>query len=199
MERSLFSSEINKIRRLSMFDIRKLQEQIIFDAVKNHSDPETAKEIVYGIHQSAVREDDAHWVKSTMVRLENTFDQKQVKQIRMNCQCGYGMDEKLALVKELMYGASNLEEFANSDKANAAGLYCEDGALYLQFTFCPCPMVADVDKFETSTWCQCTTGYSQVLFEKAFGCKVDVELLKSIKMGDDRCLMKILPYDPLWK
>ncbi|HCP14685.1 MAG TPA: hypothetical protein DIT32_02730 [Peptococcaceae bacterium] len=182
-----------------MFDIRKLQEQIIFDAVKNHSDSDTAKEIVYGIHPSAVCEDNAHWVKSTMARLENKFDQEQVKQIRMNCQCGYKMDEKLALVKGLMSTASNLEEFANSDQARAAGLYCEDGTLYLQFTDCPCPMVADVDKFETNTWCQCTTGYSQVLFEKAFGCKVDVELLKSIKMGDDRCLMKILPYGPIWE
>ena len=199
MERSLLSSEINKIRRFSMFDIRKLQEQILFDAVKNHSDSDTAKEIVYGIDQSAVREDNAHWVKSTMGRMENTFNQEQAKQIRMNCQCGYGMDEKMALVKELMSGASNLDEFANSDKARAAGLFCEDGTLYLQFTFCPCPMVADVDKFETNTWCQCTTGYSQVLFEKAFGCKVDVELLKSIKMGDERCLMKILPYGPIWE
>jgi len=182
-----------------MFDIRKLQEQIIFDAVKNHSDSDTAKEIVYGIDPSAVREENAHWVKSTMGRMENKFDHEQVKQIRMNCQCGYGMDEKLALVKELMSGASNLEEFANSEQARAAGLFCEDGTLYLQFTFCPCPMVADVDKFETNTWCQCTTGYSQVLFEKAFGCKVDVELLKSIKMGDERCLMKILPSGPIWE
>jgi len=34
-----------------------------------------------------------------------------------------------------------------------------------------------------------------VIFEKAFGCEVDVELLKSIKMGDDICLMKIIPVE----
>jgi hypothetical protein len=33
----------------------------------------------------------------------------------------------------------------------------------------------------------------KVIFEKAFGCNVDVELLKSIKMGDEICLMKIIP------
>lgn len=38
-------------------------------------------------------------------------------------------------------------------------------------------MLADVDKLETNTWCQCTTGYSKVLFEKAFACKADVALL----------------------
>lgn len=111
----------------------------------------------------------------------------------MNCQCGHTMNEKLALVKELMVNASNLEEFANQDKAKAAGLSYKDGELLLMFPFCPCPMLAEVDILPTNTWCQCTTGYSKVLFEKAFGCGVDVDLLKSIKMGDDICLMKIIP------
>ncbi|GAA6407641.1 hypothetical protein K040078D81_17580 [Blautia hominis] len=71
--------------------------------------------------------------------------------------------------------------------------------LYLRFDFCPCPMLAKVDRLETNTWCQCTTGYSKVLFEKAFACTVDVELLKSIKMGHDICLMKIILHNPLWQ
>lgn len=88
-----------------------------------------------------------------------------------------------------------MEEFANSEKAKAGGLFFKEGILYLQFLFCPCPMLAEVDKLETKTWCQCTTGYSKVLFEKAFGCEVDVHLLKSIKAGDDICLMKIIPHN----
>jgi predicted hydrocarbon binding protein len=147
----------------------------------------------------ASSEDNATWVKSTMGRLESCFDKSAVKQIRMNCQCGYGMDEKLELLKELVESSSNLDEFANQEKAKAAGLSYENGELYLQFPFCPCPMLADVDKLETDTWCQCTTGYSKALFEKAFGCEVDVELLKSIKMGDHICLQKIIPRDTIWK
>lgn len=56
-----------------------------------------------------------------------------------------------------------------------------------------------MDKLDTDTWCQCTTGYSKVLFEKAFGCEVVVELLKSVKMGDDICLMKIIPLGSIWE
>ncbi|HNX28386.1 MAG TPA: DUF6144 family protein [Syntrophomonadaceae bacterium] len=182
-----------------MFDIRKIQEQVIFSAIKAASDDETATKIVYGEHQLSSSEDNAIWVKSTMNRLGNHFDKSAVKQIRMNCQCGYGMDEKLALVKELVESSSDLEEFANQDKAKAAGLSCTNGELYLQFPFCPCPMLAEVDKLDTDTWCQCTIGYSKVLFEKAFGCEVDVELLKSIKMGDDICHQKIIPGDSIWK
>ena len=185
--------------RFNMFDIRKIQEQVIFDAVKEASDIETAARIVYGEHELPAKEDDADWVRSAMARLETQFDPAAVKQIRMNCQCGYGMDDKLALLKELLASSSDLEGFADQDKAKAAGLSCRDGELYLQFWFCPCPMLADVDRLDSYTWCQCTTGYSKALFEKAFGCEVDVELLKSIKAGDEICLMKIIPLDPVWK
>jgi hypothetical protein len=171
-----------------LFDIRKIQEKVIYNAVNAESNHETAQEIVTGNH-----EDNPTWVQNTMKRLEKAFDTSTIKRIRMNCQCSYGMDEKLALVKELMASSSNLEEFVGSDKAKAAGLSCINGELHLQFHFCPCPMLAEVDKLETNTWCQCTTGYSKVLFEKAFECEVGVELLKSIKMGDDICLMKIIP------
>lgn len=171
-----------------MFDIRKIQEQVIYNAVKAESNEQTAQKIVNG-----KQEDNSNWVKNSMKRLEENFDVSTVKKIRMNCQCGYAMDEKLALVKELMANASNLEEFANQDKAKAAGLSFQDGELYLMFPFCPCPMLAEVHRLPTSTWCQCTTGYSKVLFEKAFGCEVDVNLLKSVKMGNDICLMKIIP------
>ena len=181
-----------------MFDIRKLQEQAIWEAVKRKSSEETAKEIVYGTDGKAADQDPAVWVNGTMHRREAKFSTSDVKQIRMSCQCGYGMEEKLALVKELAASSSSMEEFAGSEKAKAAGLSYRDGSLYLQFGFCPCPMLAQVEKLDTLTWCQCTTGYSKVLFEKAFGCDVDVELLKSIKCGDDICLMRIVPHGVIW-
>ena len=173
-----------------MFDIRKIQEQVIYNAVKAESDDTIALKIVNGD-----KENNPTWAKNTMKRLEAHFDKSTIKKIRMNCQCGYGMDEKLALLKELMSLSSNLEEFASHDKAKAAGISFRDGTLYLQFPYCPCPMLAGVDHLETDTWCQCTTGYSKVIFEKAFGCEVEVELLNSVKMGDEICLMKIIPLE----
>lgn len=182
-----------------MFDIRKIQEQVIFENVEKESNKETAEIIVYGKDGGANKESDAVWVNATMKRLEESFSPKQVKGIRMGCQCGFGMEEKVNLVKSLLSEASSMEELGNLPKAKEAGLLYKDGELYLQFFFCPCPMLKDVDKLESKTWCQCTTGYSKVLFEKAFGCNVDVELCKSIKSGDDICLMKIIPLKNLWE
>lgn len=177
-----------------MFNVRKVQESVIFNAVKEASCEATAEDVVYG--NELTKEDNPTWVRNTMQRLEDKFDQSTVIKIRRNCQCGYGMDEKLSFVKEILETSTDIEGFANDPRAKAAGLSYKNGELYLQFDYCPCPMLAEVDKLETDTWCQCTTGYSKVLFEKALGYKVDVELIKSIKMEDDICLMKIIPQDP---
>lgn len=181
-----------------MYDIKKIQEQTIYNAVKSASTHEKARKIVYGRQHPTDPCSDATWVKSVMNRLENQFDKHTVRQIRMHCQCGYKMDEKLALLHELISSSIDLEGFANQKKAKAAGLFCANGNLFLRFSYCTCPMLADVDKLDTNTWCLCTTGYSKVLFEKAFGCRVDVQLLQSVKMGDDICLQKIIPYDSIW-
>ena len=181
-----------------MFDMRKTQEQVLADRVASVSDEKTAERIVFGENRVAEQQTDEAWVNSAMKRLEDTFSSEQVKEIRMNCQCGYGMEEKVDLVKALVSQSSNMEELASLKEAKAAGLLYIDGTLHLQFMFCACPMLNKVDKLNTKTWCQCTTGYSKVLFEKAFGCSVEVELLKSIKAGDDTCLMKIIPEKDIW-
>ena len=182
-----------------MFDIRKMQEKVLYEAVKAESEAGVAGEVVYGCGQIASAENNPDWVKSAMRRLESKFSAEDIKKIRMNCQCGYGMDEKLALLKEMKIGATSIEELVHSEKAKAAGLFCKEGELFLQFGFCPCPMLTDVDTLESASWCQCTTGYSKVLFEKAFACDVEVELLKSIKLGDPVCLMKITLHNPNWQ
>lgn len=56
-----------------MFDIRKIQEQVIYGAVKSASDDETAHAIVYGKDDSAKKEDGPTWVKATMKELSFCF------------------------------------------------------------------------------------------------------------------------------
>jgi len=181
-----------------MFDIRKIQEEVPYGAVKNESNDETAWLVVFGDGLKPCTEDNPTWVNNSMRRLEESFDTATVKKIRQNCQCGYAMEEKLRLVQEVKETTSSLEEFGRHPKALASGLSYSDGAIMLMFPFCPCPMVAEVDKLDSYTWCQCTTGYSKVLFEKAFGCEVEVDLLKSIKAGDEICLMRIVPLAQVW-
>ena len=74
-----------------------------------------------------------------------------------------------------------------------ADWYLQDGWLYTKFFFCECPMLEAVDRLPTPTWCQCTVGYTRAMFESIFGCAVESELMQSIKMGDDICLIRVKP------
>ncbi len=179
-----------------MFDMRKIQEKTIYENIKAATGEQAAYEIVYG--NGAQSMDDASWVKEAMKRMEAALDKDTCVKVRMGCQCGYGMEEKKKLVEELTAEADGMDSFAASKKAREAGLFTENGELYLSFPFCPCPMLADVDRLETKTWCYCTMGYSKKLFEEGWGCKVAVELIKAIKAGDDMCLMKITPLSKVW-
>ena len=172
-----------------MFDIRKIQEKIIFNVVEEFSNKKLAEKIVYSDNE--IEETDNEWVQSTMSKLERYFDDTLIEKIRMKCQCGYGIDEKIELLNTIIKSSSNIREFAVNNLAKKAGLYLENDELFLKFDSCPCPMLKDVEKLETNTWCKCTQGYTKTLFEKAFKCKVDVELIKSIKMSDCVCLQKI--------
>ncbi|MDC7126074.1 MAG: DUF6144 family protein [Spirochaetales bacterium] len=172
-----------------MFEIRDLQEKVLFSIIEEYSNTELAKKIVYDENDTHMN--DCEWVKSTMQKLEDNFNESQIEMIRMKCQCGYGMDEKLKLLNFLIMSSSSLEDFAAKKEADAAGLYLENGELYLKFDNCPCPMLQKVDQLKTDTWCKCTIGYTKTLFEKAFKCDVDVILLKSIKTGDTECLQKV--------
>lgn len=107
-----------------LIKVRKIQENVIQKSVKS------ASEVVYGSEEPVNRETNPEWVNVTMCRLENKFENETVKKIRMNCQCGYTMDEKLALVKELMSTAGNMEAFINSEKAKTPVFSTELGNFY---------------------------------------------------------------------
>ena len=119
-----------------MFDIRKIQEDVIYKAVKAESDEETARKVVYGGQQTKA-ENNPEWVKAAMHRLESSFDSGTVKQIRRNCQCGYGMEEKLALVKELKAEASNIEELRLPGKQGRPGCSVRMASCFYSLFFVP--------------------------------------------------------------
>lgn len=56
-----------------MFDIRKIQENVIYEAVKGQSNEDIAREVVYGKEGSGKLESNAIWVNSTMKRLESNL------------------------------------------------------------------------------------------------------------------------------
>lgn len=167
----------------------------LYTAIAKHGAPQLATEIAFGADlplEPSVAEKSA-WVRHVIAMLEKHFDESAIKAIRMDCRCDHGMAERMQWVGRLYRECGDIETFAAREQAREAGLSVRDGVLHLQFPFCPCPMLEGVERLASKTWCQCTCGYSRDLFEHVLGCKVEVELLKSVKLGDDVCLMSIVP------
>ena len=175
--------------------MRHPEARRLHDSISKHGAPQLADAIAYGVELPlvpTVAQKNA-WVHFVVAELEKHFDGAAIKAIRMDCQCNLGMTERKEWLHRLWREYGSIDAMAADQQAREAGLYVENGSLYLKFTFCPCPMLEGVERLENKTWCQCTCGYSRDLFEYVFGCKVEVELLKSVKMGDDICLMEIAP------
>lgn len=73
-----------------------------------------------------------------------------------------------------------------------AGWFIKDGELYTAYLDCSCPMLEGLERLKTKTWCHCTVGYGRATFEYVFDGPVRAELVESIKLGSERCVIKIV-------
>lgn len=169
----------------------------LYDNITRCGSSEIAHKIVFGIELSpnATVTEMADWVNHVSSELERGFDEATIKAIRMGCYCDEDgkLDESKRLIKEIFDVSESMDDFVARMNAQNVGWYMEGGFLFAKYFSCSCPMLEGIDRLATKTWCYCTVGFNRHIFEHVFGCRVDVELLESIKMGHEQCLMKIVP------
>lgn len=158
-----------------------------------YSNPGTAAAIAYGVDLApdADAKAIACWVKDVCARLEAAFDEATIKAIRMGCYCTLNMEECREWIAKLFAASADFESFVAKMNELAGGWYLKDGALYTTYYYCSCPMLQNVDVLPHKTWCYCTVGYTKALLGRIFNRVIDVEVVESIKMGGDKCVMKI--------
>jgi predicted hydrocarbon binding protein len=72
-------------------------------------------------------------------------------------------------------------------------LKVEDDGIYVQYDKCYCPFVRDYPEPMSPTWCHCSRGWINELFESTLGAPVGAEMLSSIRQGDEVCRFKVTP------
>ncbi len=169
----------------------------LYESVKKYSKSETAEKIAFGadLSPSPTRTEREKWLKYVSSSLEEEFDTQTIMAIRMACFCHEDgkLEESKKFIRGVYDSSRSLEDFVENMNKHNVGWYLEDGYLFTKYFSCSCPMLEGIDHLETKTWCYCTAGYNKEIFENVFQCEVDVELLESIKIGHEQCLMKIKP------
>ena len=110
----------------------------------------------------------------------------------MECACGpeLGKGKKLKDIFEKETDISLFVEKVN--KLNQGFTMEYDGEqFYLIYPQCYCFCVKRIDQKLPKAWCYCTLGYTRRMFEYIFSKDVQVELLTSVKMGDENCRIRI--------
>ena len=88
------------------------------------------------------------------------------------------------LGKENIYRSNNIVYF--NYVGNPKGLKISDG-------YCLCPMIENGPTTLSPTYCQCSVGYVQYMFQKLITFKpVKVELLESLRAGGKACRFKVM-------
>lgn len=144
------------------------------------------------LSKSANIEKKFEWAQNVCDFLNNSFDDETVKAVRMDCACGpeLGKGKK---IKELYEKESDPQIFVEKvNKLNQGFTLEYDGeAFYLIYPQCYCSCVKRIEQTLPQAWCYCTLGYTKKMFEYIFDTEVKVELLSSIKLGNENCRIRI--------
>lgn len=138
----------------------------------------------------------AEWISSAVQRLEKEVGKATAIKVMQACgaKCCGPTQQKRA--KQFMGESHSVEELLA--KLNEAGI--GGGRLTLKnkntilggYDRCYCGRVKQTkEPFPTDTYCHCSTGWYESLFEAAFGKPVEVTLKQSILQGADRCEFEI--------
>jgi len=125
--------------------------------------------------------------------LDSSYDPNTVRCIRRVCRCNDGktMAKEIA---DCIAKAGNLPDGCSlfTEKNRHAFLeYVNDRELIFGYHACVCSCVKRVPDVLPLTWCECSCGYAESMFRQVFSQNVNVELLDSVKAGNDKCRMRI--------
>lgn len=133
------------------------------------------------------------WAKEACEYLDKNYDKATNIRIREKCICNDGNSTANKMLKYLNE-TSNISEFVNRFnhiESFASLEYINDNKLMFCYPECYCACVKRINEQLPKVWCYCTLGYAKSVFTKVFCKDVKVELVESIKMGNQRCAISI--------
>lgn len=186
------------IRGDKVKSIKNLEPVKLFDNIKKYSDPKLANEIVSKnpLSDNPSDKECAKWVYNICKALDNKLDKKTIANIRQGCFCNEEdkLDKSKKWLKEIYDSSLSITDFVNRVNEYSTQWILDENHLFTKYFDCPCHMLKEVNKLETSTWCECTAGYNREIFSYVFSCnreEIEVKVIDSIKMGGEECVLKI--------
>jgi hypothetical protein len=148
----------------------------------------------------------AMWVKGAMERLDNLVDEQTRSQAMLNCgyRCIAAHKSVTTKMRARRAQYQTLDEFLQAEERNPSrgARLTREGSIVYQFytprsmarpVRCYCPLLRGLPNDETVslTYCQCSRGFVEKVWEKVLGRPVWVELVESCAAGAPECKFAI--------
>ena len=150
-------------------------------------------EIQYPLSKSATIEKKFDWAQNACTFLEEHLEEQEIIKVRKECRCNDGKSIAKKLLKYLNK-AESIEDFVrefNQNETFAALEYISENKLLFCYPECYCACVKRMPENVSRTWCYCTLGNAEGIFQEVFQKDVKVTLKDSIKTGAKQCAIEV--------
>jgi predicted hydrocarbon binding protein len=131
------------------------------------------------------------WIKSLMDGLEAQIGEETRAKILENCGRNCISRNFVKKAQTLKKNAKDVNDFLDKLGQSWKHLQRKGNNVYVIYETCYCPLVRGYPEKLSPAFCNCSRGWIKELFESALERPVDVTLEKSIKQGDDTCMLKV--------
>ena len=140
-----------------------------------------------GIADTADKAETSRLVKGAIVRLERSVG--RVTSLEIMKQCGGECFNRHQLARRVTTEALSVDDIIRIlNRGSVSVERTEAGTIKAEYKICLCHIVKRARTlFPTNTYCHCSVGWWQRLFEAALKKPVTVELVQSIISGADSC------------
>ena len=131
------------------------------------------------------------WIGTLVDRLDTDLDEGTRARVLEACGRTCIPRSFVNKAKKCRDQAKDTDEFLDKLGKMWSHLHRTGDDVYVVYEKCYCPLVKDYPGELSSTWCNCSRGWAKELFEAALEGPVDVELLQSIRQGDEVCKLAV--------
>lgn len=136
------------------------------------------------------------WLSGLMKNMERSDDPEMAVSLIEGCgrACAnlhamkqiHGLMPAIGELKEL----EQVVELLRQHKVAGGNLVLDGDNILVTYDRCYCPIVTG-GMIDAPFFCNCTRGWTKEVFSSVLGRSVNVDLLRTINRGDDRCLIRI--------
>jgi len=145
------------------------------------------------------------WVKRFFDVMDEQIDEKTRKKLMQanGAACAKGAYGEITAAKPASHEEIDKTIALWQQKLGKENIYRKDNTVYFNYVgnpkglkisdgYCLCPMIENGPATLSPTYCQCSAGYVQYMFQKLITFKpVEVELLESLRGGGKACRFKV--------